>query len=100
MSRQARRVTASRCGPSRSGSTNIHLAPPGQPPELLFRARVLHRSGLQRPGRAADKLAPLALRRPLSMPTTSRRLAVFVGSVFAAESAFFAVVPPLVPQLV
>src|SRR5487761_388221 len=30
----------------------------------------------------------------------SRRLAVFVGSVFAAESAFFAVVPPLVPQLV
>jgi len=31
---------------------------------------------------------------------TSRRLAVFVGSVFAAESAFFAVVPPLVPQLV
>lgn len=34
------------------------------------------------------------------MPTTSRRLAVFVGSVFAAESAFFAVVPPLVPQLV
>src|SRR6202521_2777923 len=35
-----------------------------------------------------------------SMPTTSRRLVVFVGSVFAAESAFFAVVPPLVPQLV
>lgn len=34
------------------------------------------------------------------MPTPSRRLAVFVGSVFAAESAFFAVVPPLVPQLV
>jgi MFS family permease len=34
------------------------------------------------------------------VPTTSRRLAVFVGSVFAAESAFFAVVPPLVPQLV
>jgi MFS family permease len=34
------------------------------------------------------------------MPTTSRRLSVFVGSVFAAESAFFAVVPPLVPQLV
>lgn len=34
------------------------------------------------------------------MPTTSRRLAVFVGAVFAAESAFFAVVPPLVPQLV
>jgi MFS family permease len=32
--------------------------------------------------------------------TTSRRLAVFVGSVFAVESAFFAVVPPLVPQLV
>jgi DHA1 family multidrug resistance protein-like MFS transporter len=31
---------------------------------------------------------------------TSRRLAVFVGAVFAAESAFFAVVPPLVPQLV
>jgi DHA1 family multidrug resistance protein-like MFS transporter len=34
------------------------------------------------------------------MATTSRRLVVFVGSVFAAESAFFAVVPPLVPQLV
>ncbi|HEY8838970.1 MAG TPA: MFS transporter, partial [Dehalococcoidia bacterium] len=34
------------------------------------------------------------------MPVTSRRLAVFVGSVFGAESAFFAVVPPLVPQLV
>jgi MFS family permease len=34
------------------------------------------------------------------VPTTSRRLVVFVGSVFAAESAFFAVVPPLVPQLV
>ncbi|MEA2644633.1 MAG: hypothetical protein QOG08_1659 [Chloroflexota bacterium] len=34
------------------------------------------------------------------MRSTSRRLAVFVGSVFAAESAFFAVVPPLVPQLV
>jgi MFS family permease len=32
--------------------------------------------------------------------TTSRRLSVFVGSVFAVESAFFAVVPPLVPQLV
>ncbi|HEY8815842.1 MAG TPA: MFS transporter [Candidatus Dormibacteraeota bacterium] len=32
--------------------------------------------------------------------TTSGRLVVFVGSVFAAESAFFAVVPPLVPQLV
>jgi MFS family permease len=31
---------------------------------------------------------------------TSRRLVLFVGSVFAAESAFFAVVPPLVPQLV
>ena len=31
---------------------------------------------------------------------TSGRLVVFVGSVFAAESAFFAVVPPLVPQLV
>jgi MFS family permease len=34
------------------------------------------------------------------VPVTSRRLAVFVGCVFAAESAFFAVVPPLVPQLV
>ena len=34
------------------------------------------------------------------MATTSGRLVVFVGSVFAAESAFFAVVPPLVPQLV
>ena len=34
------------------------------------------------------------------MPTSSRRLVVFVGSVFAAESPFFAVVPPLVPQLV
>ncbi len=34
------------------------------------------------------------------MPASSRRLVVFVGSVFAAESAFFAVVPPLVPQLV
>lgn len=34
------------------------------------------------------------------MSTTSRRLVVFVGAVFAAESAFFAVVPPLVPQLV
>jgi MFS family permease len=32
--------------------------------------------------------------------TSSGRLVVFVGSVFAAESAFFAVVPPLVPQLV
>ena len=31
---------------------------------------------------------------------TSRRLVLFVGSVFAAESAFFSVVPPLVPQLV
>ena len=31
---------------------------------------------------------------------TSRRLVLFVGGVFAAESAFFAVVPPLVPQLV
>jgi MFS family permease len=30
----------------------------------------------------------------------SRRLILFVGGVFAAESAFFAVVPPLVPQLV
>ena len=35
-----------------------------------------------------------------SVPTISRRLVVFVGAVFAAESAFFAVVPPLVPQLV
>jgi MFS family permease len=32
--------------------------------------------------------------------TTFGRLVIFVGSVFAAESAFFAVVPPLVPQLV
>jgi MFS family permease len=31
---------------------------------------------------------------------TSRRLVLFVGGVFAAESAFFAVVPPLVPRLV
>jgi MFS family permease len=29
-----------------------------------------------------------------------RRLILFVGAVFAAESAFFSVVPPLVPQLV
>jgi MFS family permease len=34
------------------------------------------------------------------VPITSRRLSVFVGAVFAVESAFFAVVPPLVPQLV
>jgi MFS family permease len=34
------------------------------------------------------------------MPTSTRRLVLFVGGVFAAESAFFAVVPPLVPQLV
>lgn len=31
---------------------------------------------------------------------TSRRLVLFVGAVFSAESAFFAVVPPLVPRLV
>jgi MFS family permease len=31
---------------------------------------------------------------------SSRRLVLFVGAVFAAESAFFAVVPPLVPRLV
>jgi MFS family permease len=31
---------------------------------------------------------------------TSRRLILFVGAVFAAESAFYSVVPPLVPQLV
>lgn len=31
---------------------------------------------------------------------SARRLVLFVGGVFAAESAFFAVVPPLVPQLV
>jgi MFS family permease len=30
----------------------------------------------------------------------SKRLVLFVGAVFAAESAFFAVVPPLVPHLV
>jgi MFS family permease len=35
-----------------------------------------------------------------NVPVASRRLAVFVGCVFGAESAFFAVVPPLVPQLV
>lgn len=33
-------------------------------------------------------------------PVATRRLVLFVGGVFAAESAFFAVVPPLVPQLV
>lgn len=33
-------------------------------------------------------------------PAKSRRLAFFVGTVVAVESAFFAVVPPLVPQLV
>jgi DHA1 family multidrug resistance protein-like MFS transporter len=32
--------------------------------------------------------------------STSRRLVLFVASVFAAESAFYSVVPPLVPQLV
>jgi MFS family permease len=37
---------------------------------------------------------------PDSVTATSGRLVVFVGAVFAAESAFFAVVPPLVPQLV
>jgi len=31
---------------------------------------------------------------------STSRLVLFVGGVFAAESAFFAVVPPLVPQLV
>jgi DHA1 family multidrug resistance protein-like MFS transporter len=36
----------------------------------------------------------------VSLEHASRRLVLFVGSVFAAESAFFAVVPPLVPQLV
>lgn len=30
----------------------------------------------------------------------TRRLVIFVGAVFAAESAFYSVVPPLVPQLV
>ena len=34
------------------------------------------------------------------MAATSGRLVLFVGGVFAAESAFFAVVPPLVPRLV
>src|SRR5260370_7042801 len=38
--------------------------------------------------------------RAASVLTTSRRLAVFVGAVFAAESAFYSVVPPLVPRLV
>lgn len=32
--------------------------------------------------------------------SVSRRLIVFVGGVFAVESGFFAVVPPLVPRLV
>jgi MFS family permease len=32
--------------------------------------------------------------------STSRRLVLFVASVFAAESAFYSVVPPLVPRLV
>ena len=36
----------------------------------------------------------------IGITPTSRRLVLFVGSVFAAESAFFSVVPPLVPQLV
>jgi MFS family permease len=31
---------------------------------------------------------------------TSRRLILFVGGVFAVESGFFAVVPPLIPRLV
>src|SRR5438552_379273 len=31
---------------------------------------------------------------------TSRRLIVFAGAVFAAESGFYAVVPPLIPRLV
>jgi MFS family permease len=34
------------------------------------------------------------------MKIASSRLVLFVGAVFAAESAFFAVVPPLVPQLI
>src|SRR5260370_18928182 len=38
--------------------------------------------------------------RAASVLTTSRRLAVFVGAVFAAESAFYSVVPPVVPRLV
>ena len=33
-------------------------------------------------------------------PRSSRRLVLFVGAVFAVESAFFAVVAPLVPGLV
>ena len=32
--------------------------------------------------------------------SVSRRLVVFVGAVFATESAFYAIVPPLVPRLV
>jgi MFS family permease len=34
------------------------------------------------------------------MRISTHRLVLFVGGVFAAESAFFAVVPPLVPRLV
>src|SRR2546429_7746276 len=30
----------------------------------------------------------------------SRRLIIFAGAVFAAESGFFAVIPPLIPRLV
>jgi MFS family permease len=35
-----------------------------------------------------------------SEESTSRRLILFVGGVFAVESGFFAVVPPLIPRLV
>jgi MFS family permease len=35
-----------------------------------------------------------------SEETTPRRLILFVGGVFAVESGFFAVVPPLIPRLV
>jgi MFS family permease len=36
----------------------------------------------------------------IDLARESRRLGVFVAGVFAAESAFYSVVPPLVPQLV
>ena len=36
----------------------------------------------------------------MSEQTTSRQLVVFAGAVFAVESAFYSVVPPLVPHLV
>lgn len=35
----------------------------------------------------------------MAQETASRRLVIFAGAVFAAESAFYSVVPPLVPQL-